>query len=174
MNQSNQIPDKINLFNVYRAGNKLLGLSEEVALPEFAAMTETISGPGILGEVDSPVMGHFSAMEMEVPFRILNEDIFSVMAMGAEVDLTLRASQQALASPGGIIYTGMRVVVRGTLLAFNPGSVKQGAAMGASLKIGLTYIYIERDGKPKVELDKLNGVYKVNGVDQLAAARKLC
>ena len=33
---------------------------------------------------------------------------------------------------------------------------------------------IELDGKQRVELDKLNNVYKVNGVDLLAKIRKQC
>ena len=41
-----------------------------------------------------------------------------------------------------------------------------------SSTLGLTYIYIELDGKPKFELDKLNSVFKVNGVDLLAKVRK--
>ena len=46
--------------------------------------------------------------------------------------------------------------------------------MGSSLKLELTYIKIDLDGKSRVELDKLNSVYKLNGVDVLAKARALC
>lgn len=43
-------------------------------------------------------------------------------------------------------------------------------------KITLTtlYILIEVDGKTVVELDKLNEVYKVNGVDVLAKIKEMC
>ena len=36
------------------------------------------------------------------------------------------------------------------------------------------YILIEVDGKTVVELDKLNEVYKVNGVDVLAKIKEMC
>ena len=45
------IPEVIHDFNIYNTGSKIIGLTGEVALPDFEAMTETISGAGILGDV---------------------------------------------------------------------------------------------------------------------------
>ena len=42
------------------------------------------------------------------------------------------------------------------------------------MSVEVVYIMIELDGKQRVELDKLNNVYKVNGVDLLAKIRKQC
>ena len=68
----------------------------------------------------------------------------------------------------------MRVVVRGRQKKLTSGSVAQGAAMEASVTVEITYIMIELDGKKRIELDKMNSVYKVNGVDLLAKVRKQC
>lgn len=46
--------------------------------------------------------------------------------------------------------------------------------MNASATIGLTYYKIEVDGKDELELDKLNGIYKVHGRDVLSRIRSLC
>ena len=46
--------------------------------------------------------------------------------------------------------------------------------MDAAVAVEVVYIMIELDGKQRVELDKLNNVYKVNGVDLLAKIRKQC
>ena len=46
--------------------------------------------------------------------------------------------------------------------------------MDAAVTVEVVYIMIELDGKQRVELDKLNNVYKVNGVDLLAKIRKQC
>ena len=54
------------------------------------------------------------------------------------------------------------------------GTVKQGGATDAAVTVEVVYIMIELDGKQRVELDKLNNVYKVNGVDLLAKIRKQC
>ena len=44
------IPGVINNFNLYNNGTALVGLTGEISLPDFEGMTETLSGPGILGE----------------------------------------------------------------------------------------------------------------------------
>lgn len=89
------------------------------------------------------------------------------------VELVLRGSQQYTdRATGNVDQMGMRVVFRGRAKKLSPGDMKQGKAMNGSVTLGLTYIYIELDGNPKFELDKLNSVFKVNGVDLLAKVRK--
>ena len=169
----NNIPEKINMFNVYSKGEKLIGLSGEITLPSFEALTETISGPGILGEIDSPTIGQFSSMELEIPFRVLDDDIFSIMPPLSAVDLTLRASQQYTNGDGSANFKGIRIVARGRLKSFTAGTLKQGSQTESSIKIELNYILIVLDGKTKIELDKLNCVYKVDEIDILEKVRNL-
>lgn len=40
------IPSKINSYNVYNDAERLIGVGDEVTLPDFEAMAETISGAG--------------------------------------------------------------------------------------------------------------------------------
>ncbi len=165
------IPTKINMFNLYRDGSKQFGTGDEVTLPDFEAMTETLSGPGILGEVECPTVGHYGSQEMEIPFRVMNDEMFSMVTPGSTI--TLRSSIQNDGSDG-IEYTGLRVVIRGMVKSLSSGKVKQGSPTDSKVKLEVTYILIELDGKPKIELDKFNSVYKVNGVDLLEKARALC
>ena len=168
------IPTKINMFNVYRDANRLLGVSGEVTLPNFEAISESISGPGILGEIDDPTIGHFGSQELEIPFRTVIDGMFDMMNPGEQVNLTLRGSLQVTTSGGGVDYVGMRVIVRGKCKSATGGTVKQGAAMGSSVKLELSYIRIDLDDKPRIELDKLNCIYKINNVDILAKVRAQC
>ena len=164
---------KINAYNVYRDSKKLVGLSDEVTLPDFEGLTETISGPGILGEIDEPLLGHFGASEIEVPFRTLNDEMFDLLAQGQAVNLTLRMSTQAIVeSTMATDFMPSRVVIKGKSKGFTGGSAKQGQGTGSSVKVEIIYILIEVNNKKKFELDKLNFVYKVNGVDLLAKVRK--
>lgn len=164
---------KINAYNVYNKGKKEAGVADEVTLPDFEALTETVSGPGFLGEIDEPLLGHFGASEMEIPFRTLNEEMFDLLQAGNAVDLTLRISTQAIIeSTLATDFLPSRVVVRGKSKGFTGGKAKQGEGTGSSVKIEVIYILIEFNGKKKFELDKLNFVYKVNDVDLLAKVRK--
>jgi len=168
-----KLATKVNAYNVYLDGNKLVGISDEVTLPDFEALTETLSGAGILGEIDEPLLGHFKASEMEIPFRTLNEHMFRLASMSKALNLTLRASTQTIDT--GNINTGAmpsRIVIKGKNKAITGGKLKQGEGTGSSIKVEITYILIEVDGVKMFELDKLNFVYKVKGVDLLAAIRK--
>ena len=63
------LPEVINNYNVYDGGDRMIGISGEVELPNFEAMTETLSGSGILGELEDPVTGHFSSMTIKIITR---------------------------------------------------------------------------------------------------------
>ncbi len=163
---------KINAYNVYSAGRKFVGISDEVTLPDFEALTETLSGAGILGEIDEPLLGHFGASEIEIPFRTMDDDMFKLVNQQSAVDLTLRMSTQAIdQSKMSTDFLPSRIVIKGKNKALTGGSVKQGAGTKSSVKVEILYILIEVNKKKKFELDKLNFVYKVNGVDLLKKVR---
>lgn len=168
------IPEVINDFNIYRTGNRLAGMTGEVAIPDFEAITATISGNGILGEYDAPVTGHYGNMDQEIPFRVLNMDFFDLADPTVTQELTLRGAIQYMdRATQNSAEMGMRVVFRGRCKKFAPGTVKQREAMNGAITLALTYILIELDGKEKVKLDKINGEFRINGVDKLAKIRQL-
>lgn len=174
MEKNFDIPEKINDFNVYDDGDRLIGLSDEVSLPEINELTSEMSGPGLLGPVESPTLGKFESMEMEIPFVTLYHSAFKLMRTFTSTKLTLRGAVQVSDGEGNVAMKGMRVVVRGRKKGFTPGKFKQGEGTGSSVKLSLTYLMIELDGKQRLEIDKLNSIYRVDGVDMLAAIRALC
>lgn len=167
------LPEKLNAFNVYSYGTKLIGVSDEVTLPSFDEMTSTIAGPGILGEFESPTVGKFQSSDMELPFRTLNREGINVLAEDY-VDLTLRGSTQISHGAGNVKFESVRIVIRGRKKGFNPGSFKQGEGTGASIKVEWSYLLLEIGGVKCLEIDKFNEVYKVNGVDKLAVIKAMC
>lgn len=174
MANANQIPELISGFNAYTAGEKLIGITGEMTLPSFTAMTSTVSGPGLIGEYETPVPGFFSEIEQTIPFRLLYGEAFTLISVGSVVDLTLRGSMQMTNGMGDISHQGVRIVMRGRAKKFEGGKFKAGEGMEASVTLGLVYLLIEVDGKSKIELDKLNCIYKVNGLDQLEQIRRYC
>ena len=167
------LPEKLNAFNVYSYGTKLIGVSDEVKLPEITEITSTISGPGILGELESPTVGKFQASDFDLPFRTLYRGATNVLAED-HVDLTLRGSTQIMHGAGEVTYESVRVVIRGRKKGFNPGTFKQGEGTNASVKVEWSYFLLEIGGKKCLEIDKVNERYKVNGVDKLAVIKAMC
>jgi hypothetical protein len=168
------IPTKINKYNVYNSGNRLLGMGDEVTLPTFESSGDTVSGAGVLGEFDDPTVGYFSNMEMEIPFRVLDEEAVDMLDQTKAVQLELRGAQQTTDSEGDIEFRQMRVVVRGRMANFDPGKVKAANGMDTAVTLTVLYILIELEGEAMVELDKINEVYKIRGVDVLATIKEMC
>lgn len=169
------IPEMINDFNAYKKGNKFIGITSEVTLAEIAAMTSTISGAGIAGEIESVILGKFQSMKQTIGFRMLDDDIFSLANPTTTQEIVLRASEQStIKSTGEINMKGMRIIFRGRPTSFNPGTMTKGGQMNASITLELFYMKIEIDGKTKLEIDKLNEKYTINGKDMLSKIRKLC
>lgn len=166
------IPEVINAFNAYHNGNKMIGVTDSVTLPTLEAITEEIRGAGILGSYESSIPGHYPSIAQEVPYRILDEDVFSIMNPNEPVDLTFRASEQStVKATGALDYTSMRIVERGRLKSFSAGKLEQGKQMEAVVTLEVLYYLVEIDGKTMLEYDKLNSVFVINGEDVLEKVR---
>ena len=61
----------------------------------------------------------------------------------------------------------------GRVKKFKPGKIEKAESMEATITLELTYLLVEVDGVVVMEIDKLNQVYNVNGVDMLADVRNM-
>ena len=169
------IPSKINSFNVYKDGTRLIGISEEVTLPDFGSLTETLSAPGTPAEADDPTLPPFPSVDMETPFRTMDSDLFILSDDISSVTVTLRGSiQYTVNETGATAFKPMRIVVRGKNKGITGGKAKQGSGTSSSIKLEILYILIEIDSVIEIELDKLNFIYKVHGKDLLEKVREMC
>ena len=89
------------------------------------------------------------------------------------MNLTLRASQQVYDKQGGYNFKGLRVVEIGAREEVQPRQGGKGRGHGGHRDAGADHLMIEVDGQQLLEVDKLNGIYKVNGTDMLAGVNSL-
>ncbi|MFS0766037.1 phage major tail tube protein [Peribacillus phoenicis] len=169
----NPIPEKVVNYNVYDDTEKLVGLAGEVTLPNLEAMSETVSGAGILGEFDSVNPGHFGSLTIEIAFRTLFQKSFSLMKNRGK-SLVLRAAQQSFdVSNGTISHRGLKITLKYAAKGLELGKLAVGAATESKNTLEVLYIKVEENGKTLLELDKLNFVYIVDGEDVLKNIKKL-
>jgi len=173
MISDNYIPEKINEYNVYLDGVKMIGVASSHTLPEVNMQTSTVSGMGVNGEIDSPTLGQFESMEQEVKFNTLYSSAVDMLNPLNAVNLTFRAAQQVYDKTGGYAFKGLRIVEQGRVKKFKPGKLKRAEGMEATVTLELTYILVEVDGTVMLEIDKLNQKYIVNGQDMLAGISAL-
>ena len=80
-----KIPTVLNNFNSYGAGRKYVGVSNEVTLPNFESMTETIDGAGIAGEIEEAIEGAFGSLETETTFGNISREYFDLALVRKKV-----------------------------------------------------------------------------------------
>lgn len=164
------LPDKINNFNVYDGKTKLVGVSAEITLPAFEPLTETLSVAGMAGEMESEVIGSFGSMKIEIPFENLTENFFAFAA--STNPIIIRGSMEVLniqtqdKSKKPVVIT-----IKGRTLNINLGTFKKGGKGQPSITKEITYIKIMINNTTQVELDKLNNIFKLGGVDLLEEIR---
>lgn len=165
-----QIPEKLINFTVYRDGTEYLGVSD-VVLPNLEAMTETISGAGIAGEIDSPTLGHFASMTCTLNWRSVERSTIRLLRQQAHT-LDFRGSVQTYDSGAGTPRpVGVKVTVKAIPKSGTLGNFQVATPMASSNELECTYIKIMIDGREMLEIDKFNFVCRIDGVDQLATVR---
>lgn len=168
-----QIPEKLINFRCYGSDTQeFLGMTD-AELPAFDAMTETISGAGIAGEFESPVVGHFKPMALKLKFRTITaKAIVSLAPSIARQVIDVRGSISIQDQQSGLLTTqAIRVECSGPVKSGNLGKLEPGKVMGAEADIEVVTLRISVDGVLLVELDKLNQIYRVGGVDYLQQVR---
>lgn len=162
-------PDKINNFNVYlekaSTANKLIGVTDEVKLPNFEYMSETLSLAGMAGEIDSPAVGQLKSATMEVPFSNIAATSLSIAANDAKT-LILRSAQEFINPEDGTKSMKNRTItVRGMTKSVDYGRLKKGGYGEPKITKEITYYKEVIDGETITEIDKLNGKVTIGGVN---------
>lgn len=179
MATNNPVPEKIRNYNVYvgpTASQRLAGVANEIKMPEFPYSTEEIAGAGLLGSYESPNVGHTDSSTLTIPVRLIMEENLS-LAVGDMANITLRAGTQHTDTANRqIVEQGLVINVQGPVKQINFGTVAVGTPMNAEITVEILYFKASRDNEGSLftllELDKLNFVYIVNGVDKLAKLRR--
>lgn len=165
------IPEKIVNYNVYVNGNKLVGVAEEVTLPNLEPMTETINGAGIAGEYESAIPGHFGSMTVEIPFRVIYDSSFSLLKPKGTT-VTLRAAQQSYdVSSGSIKYRPLKITLKVQPKGMELGKLAAGKMTESKNTLEVLYIKIEENKKTLLEVDKINFIFIIDGEDYLKEVR---
>lgn len=169
--QTNVIPEQLTGVSHYFSNNELLGMGE-LNLPNIQFMTETISGAGIAGEYDNPIPGLTQSLESTYNFRDITKQQMQLLRKKA-LDLTSYANLQSYdAGTGEYHDSQIKVTARAKVKSSNLGTFNTGNTGGVSVVVENIYLKIEIDGEKVLEIDKLNYIHFVDGVDWLAATRK--
>ena len=110
-------------------------------------MSDTVSGAGIAGEVDSPVLGHFQAMSETFNWRTIEKPAMDLAKQQAH-HLEIRGSQQQFrTAEGKLASSPVRVVMRAIPKNFSLGTFEPGSTTDSSTEFEVIYIKVFVDDK---------------------------
>lgn len=166
----NVIPDKLTDYAVFDNGVEKLGTAD-IELPNIEYLSDTVKGPGIGGEVDTPTVAMTASMTTKINWRTINGDLTKLTAP----ELHNLEFRSAIAhyddAVGKIRQVPVAVEVRGLPKASTLGTLDIGASTGSSNELETTYLKVTVDGVEKIEINKFARVFRVNGVDYYAGVR---
>lgn len=157
-------------FAVYENSNEFMGIAD-ITLPDIERVTVEVQGAGMNGTLNSPVLGQFNAMSMTFSFKTHTKEQHSLFE-GRTHTLDLREAVQGRNNISGEVeVTPHKYVVKVIPTKYSKGKLATASTADASGEYAVSYYAEYIDGKKITEIDPLNYICIVNGVDELAAVR---
>ena len=154
-----KIPSQVVDFRAYNGNNRLFGNGAEVTLPTITSRTTEVDLP-------SGTMGTEN-LELEVPFVLFDREAASVVSLTRVTTIVLRGSAQRVNTDShDFMYEGLKVTAKGFAKEIELGTLKRSDKMDSKITLTLSYIKVEdSNGNVFLEIDKLNGTFRINGED---------
>jgi P2 family phage contractile tail tube protein len=162
------LPSKLKNFNLFANGVSHIHQVPEIALPKIAASVQSYRGGGMLGELDMD-MG-LEKLEMETTFGGLPINVLRQFGLVGVSGAMLRFAGAYQEESQGVV-TAAELVVRGKHVEIDPGTAKVNDDTNWKLKSTLSYLKWTINGSVDVEIDILNNIYLIGGVDRMAQIR---
>ncbi|CAN2978789.1 phage major tail tube protein [Pseudomonas carnis] len=164
------MPRKLKNLNLFNDGNSYLGLVKSLTLPSLGRKMEAYRGGGMNGPVKADLGMSDDGIQFE--WKTGGLDLISLRQFGAvnASSVALRFSGPYQQDDTGEV-SNVEVVVRGRHETIEMGDAQPGEDTEHSMTTTCSYYKLTVDGEEIIEIDLLNFVEKVNGVDMLEKHR---
>lgn len=163
------MPRKLKNMNLFNDGESYLGQATEVKLPTLTRAMEEYRGGGMSGPVDVD----FGNEKIELEWKCggLMRSTLRQYGVTRHDGVQLRfAGAYQRDDTGGV--DSVEVVVRGRHSEIDPGTAKVGEDTEFSVKTSCSYYKLTINGVTDIEIDFVNMIEIVGGVDRLAEQRR--
>lgn len=163
------LPRKLKNMNTFGNGESFLGQVTEVKLPVLTRKMEGYRGGGMSGEVDID-FGQ-EKLECEHKYGGLMRSILKDYGLTQHDGAMLRWVGAYQREDTGEVES-VEVVMRGRHKEIDLGNAKPGDDTEFTVKSTLSYYKLSIAGAVVIEIDPVNMIEMVEGVDRLAAQRR--
>ncbi|SCZ38190.1 MULTISPECIES: phage major tail tube protein [Pseudomonas] len=164
------LPRKLKNLNLFNDANSYVGVVKTVTLPPLGRKMESYRGGGMNGPVKADL--GFSDDGIQFEWKTGGLDLISLRQFGA-----VNASGVALRFSGAFQrddtgdVSAVEVVLRGRHETIEMGEAQPGEDTEHSITTTCSYYKLVVDNEDIIEIDLLNFIEKVNGVDMLEKQR---
>lgn len=156
--------------NVYMDGNNLLGRAEEIQLPQIKHKMADHKALGMVGSAE--FFAGIDKLECKIKWNALYPEVLKKAANPfLAVQIQARASLETYNNMGRLAEVPAVAYVSGTFKEFPLGNLKPQENAEYETTMSVNYAKLVVDGDEIFEIDVLENIYKVDGVDVLSTYR---
>lgn len=165
------MPRKLKNINLFNDGNNFLGLVESFTPPKLTRKLEPYRGGGMNGAVNTDMGMDDGALDCQFVcggmVRQLLQQYGALQASGILLRFTAAQQRDDSADVDAVEF-----VLRGRYKEIDRGELKPGTSNSTTVSCVCTYYKETVNGQIDIEVDLVNMIEVINGVDTLAAQRR--
>jgi hypothetical protein len=165
------LPRKLKHLNLFNDGNNWQGIVESLTLPKFTRKFEKYRGGGMAGAVDVDMGLDDGALDTEFSIGGMESLIFKQLAKTTADGIQLRFTASIQRDDTGEVQA-VELVVRGRHKEVDSGELKTGESNSTKVSSTNSYAKLTINGEVLYEVDTINMVEIVDGVDLMEAHRR--
>lgn len=164
------LPKKLKYFNLFIDGDNYFGQVPEVTPPKLTRKTEDYQAGGMPGFVAIDFGFDAGALDMEITLGGLDANLLKKWGVSTADGMQTRFAGSYQDEATGETVP-CEIQTRGRFTELDPGSAKVGEDTAHKYTLKNTYFKLTVSGEEVMEVDVLNMIYKVAGVDMLEKHR---
>ncbi|HHH1656292.1 TPA: phage major tail tube protein [Yersinia enterocolitica] len=166
------LPRILKMMNLFNDGLSYMGVAKSVTLPKLTRKLESYRGAGMNGSASVDLGLDDDALNMEWTLGgFPDEKLWSQYAAPGADSVPLRFTGSIQRDDTGA-EMAVEIVMRGRHKEIDGGDSKQGELTETKISTQCTYYKLALDGKELIEIDTLNMIERVNGIDRLEQHRR--
>jgi uncharacterized protein len=159
------LPSKLKNMNAFGSGNSFLGVIAEYEEPKLVIKTEDFRGGGMLGDVEIDQ----GLEKLEASLTMGGHVLTLLRKFGvSKIDGERLRLVGAYQRDDGSRPDAVEIFLGGRLTEFDGGGSKAGDDTEHKYKYPCTYYRRVVNSRTEIEIDMLNGVFIVDGIDRYA------
>ncbi|MFM0185025.1 MULTISPECIES: phage major tail tube protein [Paraburkholderia] len=162
------MPRKLKGFNLFQNGTNFVGQTKEITLPKLSRKMEEYMGGGMSGPIQ--IDYGQEAIQLEWTCGGFMPEVIKQYGITKHDGVLLRFAGGYQAEDRDT-YDAIEIVVKGRHKEIDPGTAKPKEDTDFKVTTVASYYKLSMNGEDLIEMDFINMVEKINGVDLLQQLR---